>query len=591
MPWTFLKAPFVSWYLSTMNATAVNTLNDPAERASIVNTVALFVGIFFFILFVALVCSPSLAGPEPYDSGINARQMAQLREEAFSETTEEAVEEKVEDVTQTPSVPADKEAIDVKVEQGRTWKDRRTYARTWLARRRLAIRWFFASIWSCILRVFRIQPTLILTSPSGNALPLASTVSNICRDTVSEIPETINEKDMSEGTGASPAPERTWIRRWLSRKSGQSESRTWKDHWIAICAWLAQRGLAIRWCFARIGNHILRVLRVRPTLSLTSPSGNALPLPSTISDVGQNMVSEIPQQDTRQLTAMTWITWLWWHQQDVDERLEAEMAALANSGDNADTGSRSSVFGLLTSVFESWSDWSIRAMNAATVPGQPMSGGEGVLSTMEAEINSNNSGSRSSLLSLLSKEFDAWSDWFFDTMNAATVPGQSVSGGEGAFPTRPIRLSTIPEEDEEESPAMPGTLPENAVDDKTRVADASYLEEEDITTLYYTTNALSLAEEGKSPPAKKDAILPSSCKVDITDLLERSSRPISYVPGTPLKNDAVRFTPRPRQIPDLKMEEVVTRPVIPRIYVGRRNVYAPRRPAPAVRMPERGVWF
>ncbi|TFK45485.1 hypothetical protein OE88DRAFT_1212644 [Heliocybe sulcata] len=218
MPSTSLKALSASWHLSTMNATAINTVNDPAERASIVNTVALFVGIFFFILLVSLVCSPSLAALEPYDSWIYARQMAQLREEALSGTTEEAVEEKLEDVTQTPSVPADKEAMDDKVDQARTWKDRRTHVRDWLVRRRLAIRWFFASIWSCILRVFRIQPTLILTSPSGNALPLASTVSNICRDTVSEIPETINEKDMSEGTGASPVRERTWIRRWFSKK-------------------------------------------------------------------------------------------------------------------------------------------------------------------------------------------------------------------------------------------------------------------------------------------------------------------------------------------------------------------------------------
>ncbi|TFK45495.1 hypothetical protein OE88DRAFT_1213358 [Heliocybe sulcata] len=130
-----------------------------------------------------------------------------------------------------------------------------------------------------------------------------------------------------------------------------------------------------------------------------------------------------------------------------------------------------------------------------------------------------------------------------------------------------------------------------AADDKTRVADASYLQEEDVTTLYYTAGALVRAEEGHSPSAKKDAMVPSTCKVDITDLLARSSRPISFVPGTPLKDDAVRFTPRPRQITDLKIEEVVTRPVIPRIYVGRCNVYAPRRPAPAVRIPERGVWF
>ncbi|TFK45486.1 hypothetical protein OE88DRAFT_1212624 [Heliocybe sulcata] len=302
------------------------------------------------------------------------------------------------------------------------------------------------------------------------------------------------------------------------------------------------------------------------------------------------MVSEIPQQDARRLTAMTWVNWLWWHQQDVDERLEAEMAGLADLGSNMDTGSRSSIFGLLTSVFDSWSDWSIPAMSAATVPGQPMSGGEGVLSTMEDAANLGNTGSRSSLLSLLSKEFDTWCDWFFDTMNAATVPGQPMSGGEGAPPTRSSRLSTIPEEDEE-SPVMPGTLPANSADDKTAVADTSYLEEEDITTLYYTAKALSLAEEGQSASAKKDAMVPSSCKVDITDLLARSSRPISFVPGTPLKNDAVRFTPRPRQIPELKMEEVVARPVIPRIYVGRHSIYAPRRAPPAVRMPERGVWF
>ncbi|TFK45481.1 hypothetical protein OE88DRAFT_1669195 [Heliocybe sulcata] len=421
------------------------------------------------------------------------------------------------------------------------------------------------------------------------------------------LPRTIAEAVNEKSNGTAISSESSSIRRWFSRKStvvctegeapmDETVPRAWKAKWIAMRTWLAQRGLAIRWFFASIGNCILRVLRIRPTLSLISPSGNALPLPSTVSDVGQNMVSEIPQQDTRRLTAQTWVSWLWWHQQDVDERLEAEMAGLANSGDNADTGSRSSVFGLLTSVFDSWSDWSIPTMSAATVPGQPMSGGEDVLSTMEGAANSGNTGSRSSLLSLLSKEFDAWSDWFFDTMNAATVPGQSMSGGEGVLPTPSTRLSTIPEEDEEESPVMPGTLPENsmttaAADDKTRVADASYLEEEDITTLYYTSNALSLAEEGQSPPAKKDAILPSSCKVDITDLLERSSRPISFVPGTPLKNDAVRFTPRPRQIPELKMEEVVARPVIPRIYVGRHRIYAPRRAPPAVRMPERGVWL
>ncbi|TFK45488.1 hypothetical protein OE88DRAFT_1740268 [Heliocybe sulcata] len=395
------------------------------------------------------------------------------------------------------------------------------------------------------------------------------------------LPRTIAEAVNEKSNGTAISAESSSIRRWFSRKStlirtkgeepmDETVPRAWKAKWIAMRTWLAQRGLAIRWFFASIGNCILRVLRIRPTLSLTSPSGNALPLPSTVSDVGQNM-------------------------QDVDERLEAEMAGLANSGNNTDTGSRSSIFGLLTSVFDSWSDWSIPTMSAATVPGQPMSGGEDVLSTMEGAANSGNTGSRSSLLSLLSKEFDAWSDWFFNTMNAATVPSQLVSGGEGVLPTRSTRLSTIPEEEEDESPVMPGTLPANsptaAADDKTRIADTSYLEEEDITTLYYTANALSLAEEGQSPPTKKDAMVPSSCKVDITDLLARSSRPVSFVPGTPLKDDAVRFTPRPRQIPELKMEEVVAHAVIPRIYVGRHRIYAPRRAPRAVRMPEHGVWF
>ncbi|KZT20601.1 hypothetical protein NEOLEDRAFT_1151270 [Neolentinus lepideus HHB14362 ss-1] len=321
----------------------------------------------------------------------------------------------------------------------------------------------------------------------------------------------------------------------------QEEGRqTWKERQSMVRTWLAQRNVSVRWFFAGVGNSVLRVLRIRPSIALTSPSGAILPLPSTVMDVGHNMVSEIAPQDPRRLTVISWIDWLWVHQEKVDERMEAEMESDKETDNHAD---------------------------------------------VEAQTHSAGS---------FLAPFNFVSHWVIDAANIAASARRSVFGGDAVPPVS--GLSTIAEEEEDDVPTMPGALSDSSTtasdDDKTRIADHSFLEEEDITMELTVADALALAEAGQSFSVKDEKkVLPSAPSIDLTDLQLHHSGPDSFAPGTPLQSDAVRFTPRPRELPQVKAEKETKRPIIPHIFVGRYNLYTPRRSSPAVRMPGQEDWI
>ncbi|KZT20595.1 hypothetical protein NEOLEDRAFT_1151266 [Neolentinus lepideus HHB14362 ss-1] len=312
--------------------------------------------------------------------------------------------------------------------------------------------------------------------------------------------------------------------------------RTWKERWSLACTWLAQSNLAIRCFLAGVENCVLRALRIRPTVTLTLPSGAAiLPLPSTVMSVDHDVMSEIAPQDPRRLTGMSWIDRLWAHQEEADEQVEAEMESNGES-DNEVGGEASTLF-----------------------------------------------------IGSFLPHVDFVSQWVIGATSIAHSARKSVLGGDVVLPAAVLPTIAKEEEEGEAASAMPDTLPDTSIttfdDDKTRIGDHSFLEEADITAELTMT-------EGRCPSAKDERkVLPSVSSADITDILLHYTAPNSFALNTSLEKDAVLFTPRPHDLLQVEIEEKVACHDIPQIFVGRRNLFTPMMSSPTDRMPRQEDWI